>query len=109
MSKSHFWVGFINNLFNKRVSSWAFISSLSETDKTCVAYRGVRIKSGKVGAYTYICNNTDVENAEFGKLCSIADHCCIGMSDHFLQYLSTSPVYPPPPKKKNQCVKRNLD
>lgn len=93
LSKLHFLVGFFKNLFNKRISILAFISSRSELDKTCVVYRGVKIKSGKVGAHTYISNNTDVENAEIGKFCSIADHCRIGMSGHSLQYLSTSPVF----------------
>ncbi len=93
LSKLHFLVGFLKNLFNKRISILSFISSRSELDKTCVIYRGVKIKSSKVGAYTYISNNTDVENAEIGKYCSIADHCRIGMSGHSLQYLSTSPVF----------------
>lgn len=93
LSKLHFLVGFLKNLFNKRISILSFISSRSELDKTCVIYRGVKIKSSKVGAYTYISNNTDVENAEISKYCSIADHCRIGMSGHSLQYLSTSPVF----------------
>jgi len=98
LGKLHFLIGFFKNLFNKRISIFAFISSRSELDKTCVIYRGVKIKSGKVGAHTYISNNTDVENAEIGKFCSIADHCRIGMSGHSLQLLSTSPVFT---QKKN--------
>ena len=46
-----------------------------------------------IGAYTYIAANTDVENAEIGKYCSIADHCRIGMSSHSLNYISTSPIF----------------
>ncbi len=93
MGKIHFLKGFIKNLFNKRVSLLSFISSNAELDKTCVIYRGVKIKNGNVGAYTYISNWTDVENAEIGKFCSIADHCRIGMGNHTLQNLSTSPVF----------------
>jgi acetyltransferase-like isoleucine patch superfamily enzyme len=103
LSKLHFLVGFFKNLFNKRISILAFISSRSELDKTCVVYRGVKIKSGKVGAHTYISNNTDVENAEIGKFCSIADHCRIGMSGHSLQFLSTSPIF----TQKANAVKEN--
>lgn len=103
LCKLHFLVGFFKNLFNKRISIFAFVSSRSELDKTCVVYRGVKIKSGKVGAHTYISNNTDVENAEIGKFCSIADHCRIGMSGHSLQHLSTSPVF----TQKNNALKES--
>ena len=75
----HFVKGFIKNLFNPRISLFAIISSNAEINKTAYIYRGVKVK--------------DVENAEIGKFCSIADHCRIGMSGHSLQYLSTSPIF----------------
>jgi acetyltransferase-like isoleucine patch superfamily enzyme len=46
-----------------------------------------------VGAYTYISANTDVENAEIGKFCSISDHCRIGMGGHNTNQISTSPIF----------------
>ena len=93
MEKLHFILGFFKNLFNKRVSLLAFISSKCDIDKSCVIYRNVKIKGSRVGAYTYISVGTDIENAEIGKYCSIADHCRIGMSSHSLGYLSTSPIF----------------
>ena len=53
----------------------------------------MKIKGSKVGAYTYIGANTDVENSEIGKFCSISDHCRIGMGSHKTGQLSTSPIF----------------
>ena len=93
MSKIHFMVGFVKNLFNPRVSALAFVSSNNVIDSKATIYRGVKIKGSKVGAYTYISANTDVENAEIGKYCSISDHSRIGMGSHNLNQISTSPLF----------------
>lgn len=93
MSKFHFITGFIKNLFNPHVSCLAFVSSNNEIDSKATIYRGVKIKGSKVGAYTYISANTDVENADIGKFCSISDHCRIGMGGHNTNQLSTSPIF----------------
>lgn len=93
MSKLHFITGFIKNLFNPHISSLAFVSSNNEIDSKATIYRGVKIKGSKVGAYTYISANTDVENADIGKFCSISDHCRIGMGGHNTNQISTSPIF----------------
>lgn len=96
--KGHFIKGFFCKLFNPRISNIAFISASVDVDKTACIYRGVKAKNAVIGAHTYIAANTDIENAEIGKFCSIADHCRIGMSGHSLQYISTSPIFT---EKKN--------
>ncbi len=93
MSKLHFITGYIKNLFNPHISNLAFVSSNNKIDVKTTIYRGVKIKGSKVGAYTYISANTDVENAEIGKFCSISDHCRIGMGGHNTNQLSTSPIF----------------
>ncbi len=90
---AHYIKGILKNLFNPRISNAAFISSNVDVDKTAYVYRGVKAKHASIGAHSYIANNTDIENAEIGKYCSIADHCRIGMSGHSLSYLSTSPIF----------------
>lgn len=90
---AHYIKGSLKNLFNSRISNAAFISSNVNVDKTAYVYRGVKAKHAFIGAHSYIANNTDIENAEIGKYCSIADHCRIGMSGHSLSYLSTSPIF----------------
>ncbi len=89
----HYIRGIIKNLFNPRVSSFAIISVNAKVDKTAYIYRGVKAKSAVIGAHSYIAANTEIENAEIGKYCSVADHCRIGMSSHSLSYLSTSPIF----------------
>ena len=93
MSKFHFVTGFIKNLFNPHISCLAFVSSNNEIDSKATIYRAVKIKGSKVGAYTYISANTDVENAEIGKFCSISDHCRVGMGGHNTNQISTSPIF----------------
>lgn len=89
----HYIKGIVKNLFNPRVSLLAIVSANTKVDKTAYIYRCVKAKGSVIGAHTYIAANTEIENAEIGKFCSIADHCRIGMSGHSLDYLSTSPIF----------------
>lgn len=89
----HFFLGIVKNLLNPRISIFSIVSANTIIDKTSYIYRGVKVKSSIIEAHTYIAANTDVENAEIGKYCSIADHCRIGMSGHSLDFLSTSPIF----------------
>ena len=93
MSKFHFIAGFIKNIFNPHISCLALVSSNNEIDAKATIYRGVKIKGSRVGAYTYISANTDVENAEIGKFCSVSDHCRVGMGGHNTNQISTSPIF----------------
>lgn len=95
-ARLHFIKGVIKNLFNKRVSLFSFVSSTVKFDSTVTIYRGVKAKHATIGSYTYISNNTDIEQAVIGKFCSIADHCRIGMAHHTLNLLSTSPIFTSP-------------
>lgn len=90
---AHYIRGVVKNIFNPRISLFAIVSANSWVDKSAYIYRGVKAKGSVIGAYTYIAANTEIENAEIGKFCSIADHCRIGMSGHSLDYLSTSPIF----------------
>lgn len=90
---AHYLMGMIKNIFNPHISVFSIISTNADINKTVNIYRGVKAKNAKIEAYSYIAANTDIENAEIGKFCSIADHCRIGMSGHSLQYMSTSPIF----------------
>ncbi len=99
----HYIKGIAKNLYNPRISVFAIISSNAIVDKTAYIYRGVKAKESKIGAYSYVAANTDIENAEIGKFCSIADNCRIGMSGHPLQYISTSPIFTEKRNALQQC------
>lgn len=90
---AHFIKGFVKNLFNPRISNFALVSANVKVDKTAFINRFVKAKESSIGAHTYIGANTDIECAEIGKFCSIADHCRIGMAGHTLSCLSTSPIF----------------
>lgn len=92
-SKLHFIKGIIKNLFNSRISTFAFVSANNSIHPTVAIYRKAKVKSSTIGAYSYIGNDTDVECADIGKFCSIADHCRIGMGGHKLDMISTSPIF----------------
>ena len=92
-AKLHFVKGFIKNLFNSRISIFSFVSSKNDIHSTAAVYRMAKVKNSTIGAYSYIANETDVECADIGKFCSIADHCRIGMGGHNLNMLSTSPIF----------------
>lgn len=100
MSKFHFLKGMIKNAFNPRISIFSFVSANNNIDPTVCIYRGVKIKGSHLGAYTYVGNNTDIDNAVIGKFCSIADHCRIGLGGHLLTNISTSPIFT---EKVNGC------
>lgn len=93
MSKMHFIKGFVKNLFNKNISLLSFVSADNKIDKTAVIYRFAKVKWSEIGAHTYIANDTKIDNAKIGKYCSIADNCMIGLSEHTLNLLSTSPIF----------------
>lgn len=90
---AHYLKGIVKNIFNPRISLFAIVSANSKVDKSAFIYRSVKAKGAVIGAHSYIAANTEIENAEIGNYCSIADHCRIGMSGHSLDYLSTSPIF----------------
>lgn len=92
-SKFHFIKGIVKNLFNPRISILSYVSADNEIHPTVAIYRKAKVKLSTIGAYSYIGNDTDVECADIGKFCSIADHCRVGMGGHKLDLLSTSPIF----------------
>lgn len=89
----HFITGFIKNLFNPRISTLAFVSSNNIIHPSVAIYRKAKVKDSSIGRYSYIGHSTDVECADIGMFCSIADNCRIGMGGHKLNMLSTSPIF----------------
>lgn len=89
----HFFMGYLKNLFNPHISILSFVSANNEIDPKATIYRMCKMKGSKIGAYSYLGNDTDVEKAVIGKYTSISDHCRIGMGEHTLNLLSTCPVF----------------
>lgn len=68
-------------------------------NKTCilgeysVLFQDVALMNSSLGAYSYIQSGSVVDNAEIGKFCSIASNVNIGLADHPMHMVSTSPVF----------------
>lgn len=93
MSIKNYVLGKIRYLFRSRISVFSFIDNKSIIDAKAAIYRFVIIRESKIGAYTYIGNNSDLNRVSIGRYCSIADYCRIGLPTHDLNQLSTSPIF----------------
>jgi acetyltransferase-like isoleucine patch superfamily enzyme len=72
----------------------------AQVDYHCRFETGVSIKEGaevlqcKIGAYSYVSENSVVQNAEIGRFCSIARSVLIGLGEHpLMDNASTSPRF----------------
>lgn len=85
--------GFFKQLFNLRCSKLAFVDVHSRISSRSRVFRFAKLIRSTVDAYSYIGPRTLLFNAKVGKFCSISWDCEIGLSNHPLNYLSTSPIF----------------
>ncbi|WP_214609591.1 CatB-related O-acetyltransferase [Prevotella heparinolytica] len=86
-------LGFFKYIFNKRVSLFARIDSVSAISRKATVYRHAQIFNSRIDDYSYVGVNTKVICAEVGRFCSIGESCICGMGVHTLDCLSTSPIF----------------
>lgn len=65
-------------------------SVLGENVKT---YPYAKVFSSTINSYTYINCHTQVHKSIIGKFCSIGSSCSIGLANHPLEFVSTSPIF----------------
>lgn len=85
-------IGFFKNITHQSILH-ALVDKSSFVSRKSRLGRGVKIFHSKVGDYTYIGKNTSLVYATVGKFCSIAGNSSIGMANHTLSCLSTSPIF----------------
>lgn len=85
--------GFIKYFFYKKVSFFTLITEDSEISKKAKINRNILIYKSKINDYSYIGSGTQLYYASVGKFCSIAGDCNIGLANHSLNFLSTSPIF----------------
>ena len=93
MSKINFIKGIVKNILNPRISIFAFVSADNNIARSATIHRWTKIKRSHIDEYSYVANNTDIDNAHIGKFCSISDYCRIGLPSHNPYLLSTSPIF----------------
>ena len=93
MKVASFVKGWFKHIFNKKISPFSFIHENCEIAPNGVVYMNARLNKVKLGDYSYIGKGTIIHDTTIGKFCSISDYCVIGLPNHSLKTLSSSPVF----------------
>ena len=71
----------------------ASVDKSSTLAEYSVLFRDAALIHSSLGAYSYIQSGSLVCNTEIGKFCSIASNVSIGLANHPMHMVSTSPVF----------------
>lgn len=85
--------GFLINLFNFNISKLVFIDDKSTVKTNTRIYSKCQIFNSNIGSYTYVARNTSIVHANIGAFCSISNNVRIGMGQHSINSISTSPIF----------------
>lgn len=80
---------FSNSVFYSDVR----VDGISHISKDCVLYGGVCISDSTIGDRSYIQKNSTIHSTSVGNYCSIASNVTIGLANHPINMVSTSPVF----------------
>lgn len=86
-------LGWLKFLFQTSVSKLSIIDNKSSFHITTHIYRFTHIVNSKIGKYTYIGIGNKIIHSDIGNFCSIASDVNIGLEEHTLQNISTSPIF----------------
>ena len=86
-------IGLLKYLLYSKVSNLAIVNKNSILTKKTKINRNAHIIDSSIGEYSYVGINSWVCVADIGKYCSIASNVNIGLGDHTIDYLSTSPIF----------------
>lgn len=86
-------LGLFKNLFNPAVSLFALIDNYSKVNKKAKVYRKAKIFKSTIDKYSYVGIGSSIVFADIGKFCSIAGNTLIGLGNHSLNNISTSPLF----------------
>lgn len=85
--------GWLRYLCQKNVSAFSLIDGHTFIDPLAKINRGAKILDSSIGRYSYIGPNSLVSGSEIGAFCSISWNVEIGLANHTLDFLSTSPIF----------------
>ena len=86
-------LGCLKFLFQTSISKLSLIDNKSSFHITTHIYRFAHIVNSNIGKYTYIGIGSKIIHTEIGNFCSIASDVNIGLEEHTLQNISTSPIF----------------
>lgn len=88
-----YFLGFLKFLFCSKVSKLALVDNKSQIDSRATIGRKVKFLCSKINKYSYIGKGTSIIHCDIGSFCSIAGDSVIGLGNHTLNHLSTSPIF----------------
>ena len=65
----------------------------SEVEQNVKIYPYAKVFQSKIGSCTYIGVSTKICRATIGRFCSIGQNCHVGIGNHPVHFVSTSPVF----------------
>lgn len=78
----------------RRLSSLlARVDKQSVVDRRAMLNRFAKLRNSTIGQYSYVGPRTILDNVDVGSFCSISWDCCIGLSSHPSNLVSTSPIF----------------
>ncbi|MBR6388606.1 MAG: CatB-related O-acetyltransferase [Opitutales bacterium] len=91
-----YFLGFLKNLFRRSTSILAAVDCFSKVSDKAKVYRQTKLVESSVGDYSYISPGSELIKANVGKFCSIGKHCKLGLTNHPMRHISTSPIFTKP-------------
>lgn len=85
--------GLVRNLCNSGVSLFALVDNKSVIDSRAKINVFSKIYESTIGKYSYVGKNTSVTCSNIGSFCSISSNCVLGLANHTIDFLSTSPLF----------------
>jgi acetyltransferase-like isoleucine patch superfamily enzyme len=84
-----------NELKNKKiqVSKTAYVDHASKLSNCVALFDNVTVINSTIDSFSYVQSDTVIYNSKIGKFCSIASGVKLGMAEHLLNEVSTSPVF----------------
>lgn len=86
-------LGWFKYLFQLSISKFSLVDTDSSFHITTTVYRFAHIIKSTIGKYTYVGIGTKIIHSEIGNFCSIASDVSIGLEEHTLENISTSPIF----------------
>lgn len=86
-------LGFFKFLLYSKVSKLAFVDNHSQIDPRSTIGRKAKFLCSKIGRYSYVGGGSSIVHCDIGAFCSIAGNSIVGLANHTLNHLSTSPIF----------------
>lgn len=86
-------LGWFKYLFQLSISKFSLVDVDSSFHISTTIYRFAHIVKSTIGKYTYVGIGSKIIHSEIGNFCSIASNVSIGLEEHTLHNISTSPIF----------------